>query len=101
VCTGSALAAQAGVLDGKKATTNKFTWEYVTGLNDRVGWVRKARWVVDGNVYTSSGISAGIDATLAFVENTYSRAVAEQVARRMEYTRIENSEDDPFCKKNI
>ena len=97
MCTGSALAAQAGVLDGKKATSNKLAWDYVTGLRDRVEWVRKARWVVDGNVYTSSGISAGLDATLAFVENTYGREVTEQVARRMEYTRIEDSEHDPFC----
>lgn len=97
VCTGSALAAQAGVLDGRKATSNKSAWQYVTGLSDRVEWMRRARWVIDGNVYTSSGISAGIDATFAFVEDIFGCDVASRIATKLEYVRNESWNDDPFC----
>lgn len=97
VCTGSALAAQAGVLDGKRATSNKLNWELVTALTDRVDWVRQARWVADGNCWTASGVSAGMDATLAFVEAVYGRPVAQTIAERMEYIRNEQWDQDPFC----
>jgi transcriptional regulator GlxA family with amidase domain len=97
VCTGSAIAAQAGVLDGKRATTNKRAFDYVVGLRKEVDWVRRARWVVDGNIWTSSGISAGIDVMFAFVEGIYGRELAHGTAKRMEYVRNENWEDDPFA----
>lgn len=48
-------------------------------------WVPRARWVEDGNVWTSSGISAGIDATLAFAVKVYGKANATRVANLMEY----------------
>ena len=55
VCTGSILLSKTGMLDGKQATSNKrvFSW---TGMESpAVNWVKKARWVKDGNIYTSSG----------------------------------------------
>lgn len=70
VCTGAGLAARAGVLDGKRATTNKMAWTETTGLGVNVDWVPRARWVVDGNVWSSSGVSAGIDVTLAWIGET-------------------------------
>ncbi|KAH8927761.1 class I glutamine amidotransferase-like protein [Atractiella rhizophila] len=49
-------------LDGKRATTNKFSWrEMVQSCPDTIEWVPKARWVVDGNIWTSSGVTAGMD----------------------------------------
>ena len=67
VCTGTALLAQAGLLDGRRATTNKmfFSWPETTW--PAVRWVREARWVEDGTFWTSSGVSAGIDMALAVV----------------------------------
>lgn len=50
VCTGAGLAARAGVLDGKFATTNKKAWAETTALGPKVRWVAQARWVQDGNV---------------------------------------------------
>ena len=59
VCTGAGIAARAGVLDGKFATTNKQAWNGTITRGPKTKWVAKARWVVDGNVWTSSGVQAG------------------------------------------
>lgn len=81
VCTGALIASNAGVLDGKRATTNKNAWESVTSTNDKVDWVGHARWVVDGNTWSTSGVSSGIDGMLAFVECVYGVKVAETVTK--------------------
>lgn len=57
VCTGAGLAAKSGVLDGRRATTNKSAWSTVTAWGPNVDWVRQARWVVDGNIWTAAGVS--------------------------------------------
>jgi transcriptional regulator GlxA family with amidase domain len=96
VCTGSALLARTGLLDGRWATTNKigFAWASSQGPNTR--WLKRARWVVDGKYYTSSGVSAGIDMALGFVAELHGRATAIEVARQMEYVWNEDKENDPF-----
>lgn len=98
VCTGSGLAARSGVLDGRRATTNKLAWEATTALRPQVDWVHRARWVNDGNIWTSSGISAGIDVTFAWIADVYGADVAKDIADRMEYTRVTDPDDDPFAK---
>lgn len=90
ICTGAGLAAQSGVLDCKKATTNKASWASTIRLGPKVNWVPSARWTVDGNIWTSSGISAGIDVTLAFIAEVYGAQVAENLAYTMEYDRHED-----------
>ena len=65
VCTGSALLAKAGVLDGVRATTNKLAFAWASSQSAKVLWQRQARWVEDGKFFTSSGVSAGIDLALA------------------------------------
>jgi transcriptional regulator GlxA family with amidase domain len=97
VCTGSRLAAMAGVLDGKRATTNKRAWESTKALGLNVKWVSHARWVADGNCWTSSGVTAGIDVIFAWIEEVYGREVATEVANVIEYERHEDSTWDPFA----
>lgn len=61
ICTGAGIAAKAGVLDGKRATTNKSAWKEVMPLGPKVKWVSPARWTIDGNIWTSSGVSYDSD----------------------------------------
>ncbi|KAL2860739.1 DJ-1/PfpI family protein [Aspergillus lucknowensis] len=98
VCTGSGLVARAGVLDGRRATTNKRAFVEVTGWRGEVDWVARARWVVDGNIWTSSGVSAGIDVMLAWIGNVYGEGVAKEIADIMEYRQVEDGGDDPFAE---
>lgn len=97
VCNGAALAAKAGILDGKRATTNKAYWAQCVAWGPKVEWVAKARWVQDGNFWTSSGVSAGIDVTLAWVASAFGEQVAADIANSMEFTRAPSSTDDPFA----
>jgi transcriptional regulator GlxA family with amidase domain len=90
ICTGAFLLAKAGVLDGKAVTTH---WEDIDdlkamfpGLDVRTG----QRWVDEGTVVTSAGISAGIDMSLHLVERLAGRALAERTARQMEFDWTEN-----------
>lgn len=96
VCTGSALLARAGVLDGKRATSNKQFFDLARRQSDRVQWIEAARWVDDGAVVTSSGVSAGMDMALALIERLLGAEAAEQVAITTEYTRHRDADRDPF-----
>lgn len=96
VCTGSVLLARAGLLSGKRATTNKMDFDWVLGLGLDANWVRNARWVVDGNCYTSSGVSAGMDMSLGFIADVLGRQQALKVARCCEYAWNEDKDNDPF-----
>ncbi|PQK15681.1 hypothetical protein BB8028_0006g00040 [Beauveria bassiana] len=96
VCTGSFIAARAGVLDGKNATSNKSAFNSACLNGPLVNWQRKARWVNDGNIWTSSGVSAGIDMMLAYVSDQYGDDAAEYIAKDMEYVRNYDPSNDPF-----
>ncbi|MBI3325482.1 MAG: DJ-1/PfpI family protein [Nitrospinae bacterium] len=97
VCTGSALLARTGLLDGRPATSNKLAWDWVLEQGPRVKWVRQARWVDDGTIITSSGVSAGIDMALSLIARLCGRDMALSSARRMEYRWHEEASDDPFA----
>ena len=83
VCVGSFLLAEAGLLDGRRATSH---WRFSQELNKRypkVNVVSAPVWVKDGNLYTSAGLSAGIDLALAWVEEDCGNAIATEVAREL------------------
>ncbi len=98
VCTGSALLAKAGVLDGRRATTNKAAFSWVVEQGPNVEWVREARWVEDGPFITSSGVSAGMDMALGAIALMHGKATAFKVAKWSEYTWHENKDTDPFAR---
>lgn len=85
VCTGSVLLAKTGLLDGMEATSNKLSWQWATSEAPGVRWIHAARWCVSGKFYTSSGVSAGIDAALGFIADMHGSAEAQRIAWAMEY----------------
>ncbi|KAF5661416.1 hypothetical protein FHETE_8478 [Fusarium heterosporum] len=97
VCTGSALIAQCGLLDGKEATTNKRCFNWVESQGPNVKWARNARWVVDGNIWTASGITAGMDMIYAFIAEQYGQEIADDTADASEYVRNTDAKSDPFA----
>ncbi len=98
VCTGSALLAKAGLLDGKRATSNKSAFEWVSHQGPDVEWVCKARWVSDGRFWTSSGVSAGMDMSLALIEEIHGADLATLIANATEYERHNDATWDPFSE---
>jgi transcriptional regulator GlxA family with amidase domain len=66
-------------------------------MGDLVTWKPHARWVNDGNIWTSSGVSAGIDVTLAWIEAVFGPETAKDIADRIEYSRWEDPDLDPFA----
>ncbi len=97
VCTGTVLLAMTGVLDGRKATTNKLDFAETTPLAPNVNWVKEARWVEDDKYFTSSGVSAGIDMALAVIANLYGMDKAEKTAEGCEYIWNKHADQDPFA----
>lgn len=98
VCTGSALLAKAGILDGLRATSNKVFFSIAKDQSDKVQWVEAARWVEDGKVFTSSGVSAGTDMSLALVGKIFGIEKARLLAKQLEYQWHEDKDVDPFAK---
>ncbi len=98
VCNGAFLYAKAGVLDGCSATTYKARIDRAEELFPEVHWERNARWTVDGNLYVSSGVSAGTDMALGFIADVCGRDCAEKTANYAEYTWNSDPANDPFAR---
>jgi transcriptional regulator GlxA family with amidase domain len=115
VCTGSWVLAQAGVLEGKNATTNKAAYKQVevstklcifhldahqsfqAETSKNIHWVPKARWVVDGNTWTSSGVTAGADMGYAFLTHLAGPEFAIKARNTVEL-RAAAQDDDEFAE---
>ena len=83
VCAGAFILAAAGILDGRQATTH---WELAQVLAERYPHISvdgDRIFTQDGNVWTSAGVSAGVDLALAMVEEDHGHALALEIARRM------------------
>lgn len=83
VCVGAFLLAEAGLLNGRMATSH---WRFGGEMEKRFPAVRVRHdplWVKDGNIYTSAGISAGIDLALAWVEEDCGAGLAHEAAREL------------------
>ncbi len=85
VCTGSLVYADAGVLDGRPATTHWASLEHLGSLGTGVDVRPEQRFVDDGQVVTAAGVSAGIDMALHLVRRLGSEERAIQVRRHIQY----------------
>lgn len=85
VCTGAAVLARCGFLDGLPAATNHGAFGWVSQHGPRVLWDSVARWVDAGKYVTSAGVSAGTDLGFYLVSRLAGRAVAEAAVMAAEY----------------
>ncbi|WP_255411759.1 DJ-1/PfpI family protein [Cryobacterium sp. Y11] len=100
VCTGAAVLAAAGLLDGFRATTNKRAYGWATSHGSSVEWVAQARWVEDRSRWTSSGVAAGIDMTAALVAHLFGPETAAVAAAAAEIEIHTDPHWDPFAAAN-
>ena len=98
VCTGSAILASCGLLDGKRATTNKLSFDLMELFGPKVTWIPSARWVIDGKFWTSSGVSAGTDLSLVVLREIFGSELADATAKHAEYRWVPTDDGgaDPF-----
>jgi transcriptional regulator GlxA family with amidase domain len=83
VCSGAFVLAAAGVLDGRRAATHWMSCDELAAFRPEVTVDKNAIFVIDGNVWTSAGVTTGIDMALAIVERDSGRRVADAVAARL------------------
>ena len=100
VCTGSAVLAAAGLLEGYTATSNKRAFAWASSFGGTVDWQPEARWVHDRNRWTSSGVAAGMDMTVALIAYLVSGSAAINAANFAVYDAHRDSEWDPFARIN-
>ncbi|KAJ4982877.1 dj-1 family protein [Stagonosporopsis vannaccii] len=97
VSFGAVNLARAGVLDGKRATTNKSGWTWITQRGPNVTWVPQARWVEDGNIWTTSGMASGLDATYALFSRFYGEQPLNYLMNVIEYAPHLDPKWDPYA----
>lgn len=86
VCTGALLLAQIGLLEGRAATTHWAAYDLLASIDPTIRVNRDAR-VVHDSIFTSAGVSAGMDMAFAVVESLCGRAIADETAHYIEYQR--------------
>lgn len=84
-CTGSFVAAMAGVLDGKNATNNHIEYEWVKQKYPKVNWSKDKKWVIDGNIWTASGPVAGMDMIIHWLREKYGKEVFTWAAMNLDF----------------
>ena len=108
ICTGMYLMQRAGLFANKKATTH---WAFLEELKqDNSVEVIEERYIKDGNIWSSAGVSAGMDMTLAFVADYFDEAVASEIQLNAEYfpspkiygdAAVSNSKVSKYIKKAV
>lgn len=85
VCSGALVLANAGMLDGRRATTHHGAYEELRRSGKDITVIERTKMVDSGFIITSGGISAGIDMSIGMVEKALGRSAAVETAQYMEY----------------
>ena len=83
ICEGARVVAAAGLLDGKRATTHFAALDELEKAYPKTTWVRDRRWVQDGHIISTTGVSASVPTALALVEAIAGRQAADATAARL------------------
>ncbi|KAI8897603.1 class I glutamine amidotransferase-like protein [Globomyces pollinis-pini] len=97
ICTGSSLLAKVGLLDDKKATTNKMLFQQQCQYGPKTDWVWNARWVQEGNIITASGVSAGTDMGFDLARKVFDNQIVDELEKDLCYSPLSSS-DDPYSE---
>jgi len=98
ICTGSIAIAKTGLLDGLRVCSNKFVLRMLTEagqLRKEVEWIGDRRWIKDGKVWSSAGVTAGIDLAAEFARIHFNPAIADLIENLFEYS-PNPAQPDPF-----
>ena len=85
VCTGSSLLGKAGLLDGRDATTHWRAFDFLEESAPKARILKNVRFTLTEPIFTSAGVSAGIDLALRIVSHVFGTEVGQSTARQMEY----------------
>lgn len=102
VCTGSLAVAQTGILDGYRVSTNKYALYMIAkagalGSLKKVKWLENRRWHVDGKVWSSAGVTAGIDLAAEFSRQHFDKEIV-QLAKDVTEYKPNPAHPDPFAR---
>jgi transcriptional regulator GlxA family with amidase domain len=85
VCTGSSLLGKAGLLDGRNATTHWRAFDFLSSCAPKAHIKKDVQFTLDGPIFTSAGVAAGIDLALTIVSHFFGSEIGRATARHMEY----------------
>lgn len=92
VCTGSSLLGRAGLLDGREATTHWRAFDFLHKASPKVKIRKDVRFTLVEPIFTSAGVSAGIDLALRIVSHFFGTEIGVATARQMEYPYPQNDQ---------
>ena len=104
ICDGVPTLANAGLLLGRRATTHWRTIDRLTKKHPGTKWVKNRRYVADGKIITTSGVSASIPISMALIEAIAGRAHAQEVGQRLgvtDWSATHNSEQFSLTSKHL
>ena len=84
-CTGSAVVAATGALDGRRATVNNLEFNWVKKKYPTVNWTKEKKWIIDGNIWTGSGAVAGMDMVAHWIKETFGLDILTQAALSLDF----------------
>ncbi|KGO65949.1 DJ-1 domain, InhA-type [Penicillium italicum] len=84
-CTGAAVVAATGVLDGKNATVNNLEYYWIKKKYPNVKWTKEKKWIIDGNVWTGSGAVAGMDMVAHWIKENFGLDVLIQAGLSLDF----------------
>jgi transcriptional regulator GlxA family with amidase domain len=96
VCTGSSLLGEAGLLDRREATTHWRTFDFLRQAAPKAYIREDLRVTMDGSIFTSAGVSAGIDMALHIVSYLFGTKTGEATAHQMEYPYPQNNQRSKY-----